>query len=350
MERLARKQQLNPDVTGFVRLGNRALALLQGGGDKLRSKFAGAQRFGPRPPSQGGPLASQLPHETIYLHGYEDSRPRVPWPAFPPQNYLGQLDPSFQLQLAATRAFVERADCDFYHTATLPNGEVIQGAWDLRGRETSYLGNADFAGQRVLELGPASGHISFFLERNGASVVGFDAGWDCSVDLLPRPGIDLGWAQMDVMRFIGAVQNSWWFLHRELGSSVPAVYGSIYSLPADIGVFDTSLFCAILLHLRDPFAALAQAADRTLRRLIVTEPLQDPDLDQDSNLMRFAPQDIKYPTHWWSFTPGAIVRMVERLGFPHHAVTYHNQLHHSGHDLSAPQSEMEMFTVVAQRA
>jgi hypothetical protein len=40
----------------------------------------------------------------------------------------------------------------------LPGRGVIEGRdWDLRGSVDEYLGNVDFAGQRVLEIGPASG-------------------------------------------------------------------------------------------------------------------------------------------------------------------------------------------------
>jgi O-methyltransferase len=285
----------------------------------------------------------------IYLHGYGDERPRVPWPAFPPTGYLGQLHPDFQLRLAAERAFVDLEDCDFYHSAQLPSGEVIEGAWDLRGGEEAYLGGVGIEGRRVLELGPASGYLTFHMESRGADVVGFDVGWDRSIDLLPRPGFELGWARMDAMRFIGAVQNSWWYLHREFESSARVAYGNIYELPVDLGEFDVALFGAILLHLKDPFTALSQAAAHVTDQIIVTDLLQDPELDQSENLMRFAPQAVEYATNWWSMTPGAVVHMLERLGFGATEVSFHTQRHRLAHDLSKPATDMSMFTVVASR-
>jgi SAM-dependent methyltransferase len=289
------------------------------------------------------------PQRYIYLHGYADERPRVPWPAFPPPGYLGQLRPEFQRRLVAERAFVDLDDCDFYHSAQLPSGEVIDGAWDLRGGEVAYLGGVDLEGRRVLELGPASGYLTFHMEARGADVVGFDVGWDRSIDLLPRPGMELGWARMDAMRFIGAVQNSWWYLHHEFGSSARIAYGNIYELPVDLGEFDLALFGAILLHLRDPFSALSQAAAHVRDQIIVTDLVQDPELDQSENLMRFAPQAVEYATNWWSLTPGAVVHMLERLGFGNSEVSFHTQRHHLGHDLSKPAIDMSMFTVVASR-
>jgi hypothetical protein len=70
----------------------------------------------------------------------EGDGPRVPWPALPPAGYLGQLEPAFQAKMAASRAFLQRPDCDFYHTTTLPDGEILAGAWDLRAFPCTAVG------------------------------------------------------------------------------------------------------------------------------------------------------------------------------------------------------------------
>jgi hypothetical protein len=305
-------------------------------------------RFGPLAPSQGGRAEPLAPPPTVFLHGSGEG-PRVFWPAFPPAGYLGQLDGAFQKRLAAERSVIERSDCNFYHTFELPNGEVIEGAWDMRGDEASYLGGASLSGQRVLELGPASGYWSFYLERDGADVVAFDSGWDRCADLLPRPGVDTAWAQMDFMHFIGTVQNSWWYMHRAYGSSVPAVYGSIYEIPADLGTFDAAFFGAILLHLRDPFAALSAVADHVSGRIIVTDTNAEPGSDPQENVMRFAPYPMSTPNHWWTISPGAVVSMLDRLGFSDAEVTFHDHLHHMAHDMTQPPVAVRMYTVSARR-
>ena len=69
--------------------------------------------------------------------------------------------------------------------------------------------------------------------------------------------------------------DAWWYLHRTLGSSATFVQGNIYDMPADLGTFDITVVGAILLHLREPWGALSQAARRTTETMIVTEPLQD---------------------------------------------------------------------------
>lgn len=154
---------------------------------------------------------------------------------------------------------------------------------------------------------------------------------------------------MDFMRYVGKVQNSWWYLHRAYESKAAMVYGSVYEVPADLGTFDLAFFGAILLHLRDPFAALSTVADHVSDTIVVTDAVQDPDLDQKDNLLRFAPQDVRYPTHWWSMTPGAVARMLERLGFSSTELTFHRQKHHLDHDISKPPVDYEMYTVVGRR-
>jgi hypothetical protein len=63
------------------------------------------------------------------------------------------------------------ADCYFYHTMELPSHGVINGEWDLRAGVHDYLGRVEFAGKRVLEIGPASGFLTFEMEKRGAGVV-----------------------------------------------------------------------------------------------------------------------------------------------------------------------------------
>ena len=92
------------------------------------------------------------------------------WPTFPPEHYLGQLESEFQERLQNERACLGRADCRFYHCMELPNGDVVTGPWDLRGREAGYLGDVEFDGARVLELGPASGP-SYRTQKCGGDTV-----------------------------------------------------------------------------------------------------------------------------------------------------------------------------------
>jgi hypothetical protein len=154
----------------------------------------------------------------------EPSHPSPPhyWPSEPPNGYRGQLTTAFQTDLRDRREGLGLADCRFYHSTTLEGGDVVAGAWDLRTNEAAYLGNVPFARRRVLEIGPASGGLTFYMEHEGAEVTTFDVGFDCFPDVLPQPGIDTGQRRRELLAFIEEVQNAWWYLHRDRSSSVKA--------------------------------------------------------------------------------------------------------------------------------
>ncbi len=271
-------------------------------------------------------------------------------PSYPPREYLGQLDPAFQASLSKWREGADLSDLVWYHAFELPDGRVLPGAWDLRGHETAYLGGVDVAGKRVLELGPATGYLTFYMERMGAEVVSFEAGFDVSIDMLPVKGRDDPEGKLRVMQdTIDRNHDAWWYLHRTLGSSAKFVQGSIYDMPADLGTFDITLVGAILLHLREPWGALSQAAQRTTETMIVTEPLQDDLHDPESNIMRFSPSAEHHVTNWWSIYPGAVVSMLSRLGFGLTETTMHSQRHYLAHDMASDAIDQRMYTVVGQR-
>jgi len=276
--------------------------------------------------------------------------PRGPLlPAYPPLDYLGQLDPRFQAALSKRREGADLSDFVWYHACELPDGTVLPGVWDLRGRESAYLGGVDLAGKRVLELGPATGYLTFAMERMGAEVVAFEAGFDVSIDTLPVRGEDQHEERLRVMQeTIDRNHDGWWYLHRTLGSSATFVQGNIYDMPRDLGTFDVTVVGAILLHLREPWGALSQAARRTTETVIVTEPLQDDLHPPESNIMRFSPSAEHHLTNWWSIYPGAVVSMLARLGFGDTVTTMHGQRHHLAHDIGTEAIDQPMYTVVGR--
>ena len=94
---------------------------------------------------------------------------------------------------ATPRKVEDVADCYFYHTMELPGRGVIEGRdWDLRGRVDEYLGNVDFAGQRVLEIGPASGFLTFEMEKRGADVISVEVTDEHGWDFVPYPACKIG--------------------------------------------------------------------------------------------------------------------------------------------------------------
>jgi O-methyltransferase len=147
---------------------------------------------------------------------------------------------------------------------------------------------------------------------------------------------------------LGAIHNSWWYLRKEMRSRATMVYGNIYDLPGDIGLFDVATFQAILLHLRDPFSALEQAARRTVGSIVVTEPV-DPAIENTDSMRFFPTRGGSVSSGWWSFSAATIEAMLDTLGFHNLRRTEHTQTHYQGHDLDREPVQLKMFTVVGSK-
>jgi hypothetical protein len=271
------------------------------------------------------------------------------WPADPPPGYLGQLEPEFQRQLAERWADVRLEDCYFYHCARLPDGSFIDGPWDLLDNEHQYLGEIDLAGRSVLEFGPASGWLTVWMAQQGAEVVIVDIGWDLAADLMPLGTIDLEKARRESVWTAAQVENAWWYLRRAYGHSARAVYAPIYDLPPDLGRSDVAVFGSLLLHLRDPFRALEQAAAITDDTIVVVEPLNVPASDIDRPVLLWNPTHGVNPSGWWSLSPGVVTDMLAVLGFPNATVSYHRQFYRPPDVADSVPVEAIVYTVVARR-
>ena len=160
---------------------------------------------------------------------------------------------------ATPREVKDVADCYFYHAMELPGRGVIEGRdWDLRGRVDDYLGNIDFAGQRVLEVGPASGFLAFEMEKRGADVISVEVTDEHGWDFVPYPDARLEEVFGPRRIVMQQLKNSYWFSHAALQSKARVYYGDAYNLPTALGEFDIAVMGAVLLHCRDPLRIVEQ--------------------------------------------------------------------------------------------
>jgi O-methyltransferase len=240
-------------------------------------------------------------------------------------------------------------DCHFYHRVRLPDGSLIEGPWDLLDNEHEYLGGIDVAGRRVLEFGPASGWLTVWMTQQGADVVILDVGWDLTYDVIPLPTIEVDKARADSVWLASRVENAWWYLRRAYDHSARAVYAPIYDLPRDLGRFEVAVFGSLLLHLRDPFRALEQAAAVTDDTIVVAEPLNVSLGDLDRPVLLWNPTHSTNWTGWWSLSPGLVTDMLSVLGFPSARVSYHRQVYQPPDVPDSVPVEVTVFTVVASR-
>lgn len=162
-------------------------------------------------------------------------------------------------------------ECYFYHTMDVPGHGTVQGEWDLRGAIDPYLGHFDFSGKRVLDVGAASGILSFHMESKGAQVVSYDLSEDHDWDIVPFRANDNDTARATRRAHLRKINNGYWLCHRAFGSRARMVNGVVYDMPAAIGPVDVAVFGSILLHLRDPFLALENGARLAQEAMIVAD-------------------------------------------------------------------------------
>jgi 2-polyprenyl-3-methyl-5-hydroxy-6-metoxy-1,4-benzoquinol methylase len=160
--------------------------------------------------------------------------------------------------------------CTFYHSTDLPRFGLQVGPWDLRGQFRDYMGDVTCTGQRVLDIGCASGFLSFSAEQEGASeVVSFDMDNASRQHLLPFCDKEYyrnypSWVKKQTAH-IKTWHKAYWLTHRLLESKARVHYGDVYALPDELGLFDVVIVGAIVEHLSDPIRALASIARRTGR-------------------------------------------------------------------------------------
>lgn len=266
---------------------------------------------------------------------------------------------------AEPRLVTRLEDCYFYHTTDIPGYGRVEGEWDLGKGIDAYLGNVDFKGKRVLELGTASGFINFHMESKGAEVVGYDLSDKQDWDVVPFARYDYEGFQRERKEHIRRTNNAYWLCHRAFQSRGKMVYGDIYSVPSDIGLVDISTFGSILLHVRDPFLALQRALSLTRETAIVTDRagLFSPWTSLRPHRKRL-PGSLAGPSQnflpdwhtsqpvetWWRLSPQLIQRFLGVLGFEQSKVTYHRQEYRGrffrGRRLTL---KLRQFTVVGHR-
>jgi SAM-dependent methyltransferase len=239
--------------------------------------------------------------------------------------------------------------CYFYHTTTIPGGATVTGEWDLAPGIDAYLGHVPFAGKTVLDVGAATGFLTFHMEKQGAAVVAYDLSPEQAWDVVPLSGIDAAEHARVRKAHIGAINNGFWLCHAANGSRARLAHGTVYKIDPAIGPVDIAVFGSILLHLRDPFLALHNAAQLARETMIVADIL--PGGHALSRLlgaamgrtMQFKPRFRRngpWET-WWNLPPSLVCEFLGVLGFEESVVSYHSQ--------KLTGRSMPMYTVVATR-
>ena len=217
---------------------------------------------------------------------------------------------------AAPRHIERLEDCYFYHTMDLPEFGLVRGHWDLRGRFNEYVGNVDVSGKSVLDIGTATGFLSFAAERNGARrVLSFDMSDVRQQHFVPFASSDRS-SPRSIASYAHEIEqwkNAYWLCHRRLASRAKVFYGDVYDLPSQLGDFEVTIVGSILEHLRDPVSALESIAARTRETLVIVTPV----LESEEPMARFEPRtsDPEQDFTWWTYSIGLYRELLGILGF-----------------------------------
>jgi len=226
--------------------------------------------------------------------------------------------PKTPIAFAPPRQIGDLSDCFFYHTITLPGFGEVRGHWDLRGRFDDYLGHVDVNGKSVIDIGTATGFLSFEAERNGANeVVSFDMAHAKQQNFLPFKDKlhyrdPARWAEKHNVE-VEQWKNAYWLCHRLLNSRAKVYYGDIYDLPVGLGQFDIAIVGSVLEHLSDPVTALASIARLVRETIVVVAPL----IESDEKIARFEGSADRPENDftWWTYSLGLYREVFEMLGF-----------------------------------
>ena len=253
--------------------------------------------------------------------------------------------PAASFPYAEPRTIGSLDECYFYHSMDVPGHGTIKGEWDLRGSVDDYLGHFDFAGKRVLDVGAASGILSFHIERQGAEVVSFDLSEDFDWDIVPFAENDNAATRSERRGHLRKINNGYWLCHQAFQSNARMVNGVVYDIPAAIGNVDVAVFGSILLHLRDPFLALENAARLTTEAIIVSDlSPYGKFASRFKRNPRFMPRSSKpkgITDGWFRLPPLLVQEYLGILGFRNITLTWH--------DFQYGDRTRPIYTIIARR-
>jgi SAM-dependent methyltransferase len=226
-----------------------------------------------------------------------------------------------ELYMAAPAVEPALDDCLFYQTIVLPGFGVIPGLRDLRLGITEYLGDFDFSGKRVLEIGTANGFVCFEMERRGADVVSFDLAEELTYDAPPLSQEYL--CQEAYRQLLRRVRNAFWLAHSRLKSRAKVVDGHANRLPLSLNGFDAGVLAKVLQNLQDLIGAIMQLADRCQSVIVTETDWMRGHADDLKGMICFDKDD---PYVWYQVKPPLVEAVLRKIGFKTFSMNWHKQL------------------------
>lgn len=257
-------------------------------------------------------------------------------------------------------------NCRFYTIQEIKGfDKPTEGLFDLRENIDALLGYCKFKKKKVLELGPASGFITFYLETKGAKVTCVDLSikkdkWDT----VPHQKKDWKKIQKKGMKDLSKVRNAFWFAHKQNQSKAKLIETHVKNLKKLKNPHDIGLVSQVLLHLQNPFLALHNMSLNVKEKMIISDQIDDMgkistknkikisnikksiknNFFKSNSFLKFLPRgdekNLNYDT-WWKLSPLTIVYMMRILGFEKEKYLEHIQYCNN--------KPVEMYTIVFRR-
>ena len=246
---------------------------------------------------------------------------------------MRMIEETTPITMAKPRHVENPDDCFFYHTMDLPGWGEVRGHWDLRGRFDEYIGGVDLAGKSVIDVGTATGFLSFAAEQSGAArVLSFDIADARQQTFLPFKDKlysrdPARWAE-EYGAEIERWKNSYWLCHRLLDSKAEVYYGNIYELPGELGQFDVAIVGSVLEHLSDQITALASIARLVKETIVIVSPMIET-ADRIASFGALADHPENDFT-WWIYSEGVYREVFKMLGFSIARITKAEYYYHHG--------------------
>jgi hypothetical protein len=221
-------------------------------------------------------------------------------------------------------------------------GEVrSESAWDLRDRFDEYTGYVPVGGKSLLDVGTASGFLSFEAEKRGAIVTSFDADSVEQIQYIPINDIHLAEElRRTAKEYFYKMRKGYCYLHECFNSKAKAVYGNIYRLSDVAPPSDIVMLGQVLVHVRDPLEVLRQASMLAKETLVITEG----SFESDRPIAAFLGTSA-IPYSWWHFSNQLYRHWLSLLGF--HVIKESKGFYKCGY--REMPAEVEVWTFVAER-
>lgn len=240
-------------------------------------------------------------------------------------------------------------DLYFYHTMEVPGRGLVTGVWDLRAGMDAYLGRVDYAGLSVLEIGPASGLVTFSLEQRGASVVAVDLPVHGRPDFFPDLTQTFASERRWKPEHHQAVRNAFWTAHRAFDSHALLIESNVDDLDPAVTGFDVAIVCNVMQHRRDPIGMLLNVADRA-RTVVVTEAAWCGETNDDKPVMELLTSSLRsgQPYSWFMVSPRLVEDLLSLRGFTIVARDIHHQPFTPA--ASQPTQQVRHYTITATKS